>query len=162
MSYKKHLFEELLQFLDNHVIEYSIVDFEETSFYPDSFIEAVQKKVENFSSFSMEESRYTRKLKSFLHTLFRKKYPNISLYLILFLQGNPNEQRIIHLHNAYDFYSLLESFLISDWAVADSSFKFVIYTDDILQNFVLSEEAHKESLIHIRVNHKFPPHQTLN
>ncbi len=162
MSYKDHFFKELIQFLSQSVIEYNRVDFKETSFYPYSFIEFVQKKEENFSYFPMGESKYTQKIKRFAHTLFRKKHPDISLYLILFLHGNPYEQKIIHLHQAYDFYTLLENMLISDWAIADSRFQFIIYADDIAQNFVLSENAHKESLIYVHVNHKFPPHETVN
>lgn len=162
MAYKKHIFKEVIDKLDASVAEYQIVAFKNLSFYPQSFVDFIQEKQENFSVFPMEEKKYTRKIQLFSHTLFCKKYPDIPLYLILFLHGDPQAQKIIRLNHAYDFYNLLENTLMTDWAVSDVKFNFVIYADDVSQNFMLSENAHKESLIHISVNHKFPPHETIN
>lgn len=162
MQYKKHMFKQVINWLDASVIEYAIIDFKHIHFHPQSFTDFVQDKIENFSFFPMEESKYTRKIQRFIHTLFCKKYPNIPLYLILFLHGHPSEQKIIRFNHAYDFHNLLEDILITDWAVSDVKFNFVIYADDLSQNFILSENAHKESLIHVSVNHKFPPHETIN
>ncbi len=162
MNYKEQLFKKLKKFLDESVIEYSPIAFEEATFYPDSFMDFITNKVDKFSSFSMKDSKNTLKVKRYLYTLFRRKYPNKSLYLILFLHGSPYEQKIIHLHSAYDFYTLFNKMLISDWAVTDDSFQLVITADDITQNFSFSQDAHSEALIYVDVHHKFPPHQTLN
>ncbi|MFV0430590.1 MAG: hypothetical protein ACK5MJ_00250 [Alphaproteobacteria bacterium] len=160
--YQQQIIQQLESYMEEQLIEYKKISFEDSFFYPFSFKEFATTKDLQVKIFNMEEKKTASRISFLLSEFLENKQSKRPLLLILFLDQQPSQQRIYEIDHAYNLYRLVKEQLLSDWAIVSLDGQDFIIADEGERCYLLAEETYKQHVISIRVKPNFPPHKTLN